>query len=170
MALREAKGVMFLTGDPETEELTTPYAGGELGNFAEFDRGSGNICRYRLVKAAAGITPVAGQVLYWNNKAIYEVTTANAKRAQLAGICVQAKVGAAKYFWALVRGDRNVLFIGGVTSAPDASGKPVVGSGTDGQADCLALATAPTIPLIGATLGTVSSNLALVRVNVPDQA
>lgn len=165
----------FATGNPETEESLTLYAGGQLGQFCEYDQGTSaapNRCRYRLVKCAAGITPAVGNVMYWSTKSAFTVTTDRTNRGNVAGIARIAGSIAAAYIWILVRGDRTVLFQGAPTVAPDATGLTVIPSpGTDGAANALALATAPTAGVvIGTTLGAAASNLALCRVNIPDQA
>src|SRR3954451_3222191 len=125
MGLSDAQGAYLATGDPETEENTTLLYPGELGRVIDFDRGTAgapNRCRYQQVRCAAGITPVKGQVLYWNDKSKFEVTTAAANRAQVAGIFgTQRDASAAqKYIWIGKKGRLGVLFQGAPTSAPDA--------------------------------------------------
>jgi hypothetical protein len=167
----------FQTGNPETEEMTTLYAPGMLGCRAEFDQGllagPPNRCVYQLVKAYTSITPVVGNVLYWVAKSAFTVTTTATNTGALAGIARIAAAAAATYIWICKKGDRDVLFIDAPTVAPDATGLPVMGvTATAGKADSKALATAPAPwPVIGATLGAqdVTSKLASVRINIPDQ-
>lgn len=174
MSLQTIPIPFFLTGNPETEESLTLYASGQLGQFAEFDQGTAaapNRCRYRLVKCNTAITPAMGNVMYWVTKSAFTVTTVRTNRGNVAGIARIVGTIAASYIWVLTRGDRTVLFQGAPTVAPDATGLTVVpSSGTDGAADSVAIATAPPGPVIGVTLGATAANLALCRVNIPDQA
>lgn len=163
----------FGTGNPETEEMTTLYAPGMLGCVADFDQGGlagpVNLCRYQLVKQAAAITGVVGQVFFWSNKGLITVNIDRTFRGHLAGIGRIAATTAASFIWILKKGDRTVLFQGSPTAAPSTAGLPVVPSAsTDGVADALALATAPNVGLIGNTAGAAAANLALTRVNIPD--
>jgi hypothetical protein len=167
----------FATGNPETEEMTTLYAPGMLGLRAEFDQGGiagpMNKCIYQLVKQNTSITAVVGNVMYWVSKgSTYVVTTTATNTGNLAGIARIAATAAATYIWICKKGDREVLFVDSPTSAPDATGKPVVGvTATAGKADSLALTTAPVPwPPIGATLGAQdgTSKRASVRINIID--
>lgn len=174
---KEIQSPYFATGNPATEEMTTLYAPGMLGCIAQFDQGGisgpANICVYQLVKQNSAITGVVGNVMYWVSKgSTFVITTVSTNTGHVAGVCEIAAGTAASYIWILKKGDRNVLFIDAPTSAPDATGKPVVGvTATAGKADALLLATAPQPILFGRTLGAQdgTSKLALVRVNVGDQ-
>lgn len=171
----------FASGNPETEEFaalpavgsTLPPAGSFL-TIAEFDQGGPtgpvNLCRYQLVKQGAGISCVVGSVLYWLDKTAGTVTTVRTNRGLLAGIGRIASAITGSYIWILKKGRRTVLFQGAPTSAPDATGKPVVaGSTTDGTADALASAQAAgAFPLIGVTVAALVGSLGLCDVNIPD--
>lgn len=163
----------FATGDPETEESTTLYAPGMLGCCAQFDRGGvtgpPNICVYQLVKLDAFVT-VVGNVMTWLSKAAWSVTNQTAANGNLAGICEKI-LAISTYFWMVKKGDRPVLFVAAPTAAPSLLGLPVVQSdATAGKADCLTkVETSGGFPLIGTTFGTVTSDLATVRINIPDQ-
>lgn len=172
----------FASGDPETEEYTAlPVSGstlppaGMLGALADFNRagltGPPLVQRYQFVKQAAAITGIVGNVLYWSDKPNFVVTTARTNRGFLSGICRIAAANAASYIWQLKKGRRTVKFQAVTSSAPDATGKPVVCSmTTDGLADCLANDQAQAaFPLIGITQTTVTSQLATVEVNIPDE-
>jgi hypothetical protein len=166
----------FATGNPESEEMSTLYAPGMLGCCAQFDKGGlagpPNVCVYQLIKQAASITGVVGNLFYWSDKGIWTVTTTATNTGQLAGVGRIAGATAASYIWICKKGDVDVLFIDSPTSAPDATGKPAVGvTATAGKADALALATAPQPLAFGRTLGAQdgTSKLASVRVNVLDQ-
>lgn len=171
----------FASGNPETEEYTAvPALGstlppaGSIGQVADFDQGGAagpvNLCRYQFVQCGAGVQPLLGSVMYWLNKGLNTVTTVRTTGG-VAGICRIATAAAAEFIWILKKGDRTVLFQGAPTSAPDANNKPVVAAtGFDGVADCLANAEAQgAFPLIGTAIGAAAANLALVRVNIPDQ-
>ena len=165
----------FVTGNPETEEFVSLPAGfpsGMLGMECEFNQGTAAApkwCRYQFFKCAASQTPLVGTVLYWVDKTAFTVTLDRTNRGDVAGVSQIAAAAAAEYIWILKKGQRSVRFQGTPTSAPDATGKPVVPSATaDGVADSLALTTAPNVSLIGVTLVTAASNVALCRVNIPD--
>lgn len=176
----------FQSGNPETDEYLASYTfsnlnqlpyPGMLGQVCQYDQGSPgarNICAYQLVLAAAGVTPAKGDVLYWSDKSAYTVTNVATNGGELAGVTPAGSGGtgmtaAASGFWMIKKGDRPVHFLASPTSAPDATGKPVVGSSTTGRADCLALDEAQgAFPLIGTSLGATSSDLASTRVNIPD--
>jgi hypothetical protein len=164
----------FQTGNPDTDEFTAaaglPFPG-MLGQLAEFDQGTPtarNLCKYQLVKQGAGIQGVAGTVLYWLDKAAKTVTTVNS--GALAGVCQIAAGSAASYLWVCKKGRRSVLYVDAPASTPDTTGMPVVGSDTDGKADCLAVSeTQGAFPLIGTSAGTLTSHVGLVDINIPDQ-
>lgn len=167
----------FGSGNPETEELTTLYAPGMLGCIAEYDQGTPgaeNVCTYQLVKLAAALQGLVGQVLYWSTaalKGLYTVTATATNTGSLAGIAQRATTTAATYIWMLKHGYRSVLLIDAPTSAADTTGKPVVAvTATAGKADVLALATAPQPMLIGQcmTAQDGTSKLATCFVNIPD--
>lgn len=162
----------FATGDPETEEMTTLYAPGMLGCAAQYDRGGAagppNVCVYQLVKLDAFVT-VVGNVMTWLVKGSYSVTNQTAANGNVAGIC--EKIAAiSTYIWIVKKGDRPVLFVAAPTAAPSTLGLPVVqSSATAGKANCLAKSeTQAAFPLLGTSLGATSSDLASVRINIPD--
>jgi hypothetical protein len=172
----------FASGDPETEEFTAlPMTGstlppaGMLGAVADFNRagltGPPLMQRYQFVKQAGGITGIVGNVLYWSDKTNFVVTTARTNRGLLSGICRIAAANAASYIWQLKKGSRTVKFQAVPSSAPDATGKPVVCSmTTDGVADCLANDQAQAaFPLVGVATSVTAANLATVNVNIPDE-
>ncbi len=162
----------FATGNPETEEMTTLYAPGMLGCCAQYDKGgiSGppNICVYQLVLLAA-VSQVVGNVMTWSDKGAWTVTNATAANGNVAGIGRKI-AGPSTYVWIGKKGDLGVLFVAAPTVAPSALGLPVVQSdATAGKADCLAKSeTQAAFPILGTTLGATSSDIALVRVNIPD--
>lgn len=171
MPLDQIAVPMFLTGNPETELLTSLYAPGSLGKKAWFNQGTPSaplMCQYQLVKLAGSITTAIGSVLYWSDRDDFVVTTTATNTGQVAGIA-RIVAAAAEYIWILKKGDREVLFIDSPTVACSAVGLPVVGvTATAGKADSLALATAPQPVLIGRTLGTQdgTTKRASVAVNI----
>lgn len=169
---REIQSPYFATGDPETEEMTTLYAPGMLGCIATYDRGGvsgpSNVCTYQLVLLDAFVT-VVGNVMTWLSKAASTVTNQTAANGNVAGIC--EKIAAVStYVWIVKKGDRPVLFVAAPTVAPSLLGLPVVQSAaTAGKANCLAKSeTQAAFPLLGTTFGTVTADLATVRINIPD--
>lgn len=181
MSLFHTDAPWFTSGSPMTEEYLAsntyfngsqlPYPG-MLGRITEFDVGTigvPNLCRFQLVKAASGVTPAAGAVLYWASKAAFTVTTV-ATSGNLAGICPVLMTAAASGFWMIKHGDRNVLFVDSPTVTV-AAGLPVVASDTDAKADALGNTEGQgTFPLIGVALGAQdgTTKLANVRINIPD--
>lgn len=125
----------FATGDPESEEMSTLYAPGMLGCLANHDRGSNNVCTYRLVKQATSIAGVVGNVFVWSARATYTVTTTVTNIGLPAGVGEKIVATAATYIWLAVRGNRPVLFIDSPTVAPATTGVHAVVSSTAGKAD-----------------------------------
>lgn len=171
----------FFTGNPETEEYTAlPAVGSTLppaGAFmaiCEFDQGLAagpvNLCRYQLVKQGPGIQGVVGSAMYWLSKPAGTVTTVRTNRGLFAGVCRIASATPASFIWILKKGRATGLFQAVPSSAPDATGKPVVpGDTTDGTFDCLANDESQgAFPAVGVTVGVAAANLALVDWNVPD--
>jgi hypothetical protein len=134
----------FATGDPESEEFTTLYAPGMFGCLAQFDRGSNNICTYRLVKQNTAISGVVGNVFVWLTRATYTVTTVVTNAGLPAGIGEKIVATAATFIWVAVRGNRPVLVVNAPTVAPDATGAvQAIVSATAGSADGVSVAKVP---------------------------
>jgi hypothetical protein len=167
--MRWIQSPYFASGDPETEEMTTLYAAGMLGCLANYDRGSNNICTYRLVKQASAISGVVGNVFVFSTRSIYEVTTAVTKAGLPAGIGEKIVATAATYIWVAVRGNRPVLFVNAPTVAPDANGTTqAIVSSTTGSADGVTTAKVP--QHLGACTSTQdgTSKLASVQLTLLD--
>lgn len=166
--MRWIQSPYFATGDPEQEEMTTLYAPGMLGCLADFDRGSNNICTYRLVVQATAISGVVGNVFVWSARSTYTVTTTVTNIGMPAGVGEKIVVTAASYIWIAVRGNRPVLFIDAPTVAPATTGVQAVVSSTAGKAD--GVTTASVRSHLGATTSAQdgTTKLASVQLNLLD--
>lgn len=183
MSLYRHPGAYFQSGSPMTDEYLASYTflngtqfpyPGMKGQITEFDIGTGgarNIITVQLVKAASGVTPAKGALLYFtaSGKGIYEVTTTYAA-GSLAGVCPVLMTAAASAFWMIKKGDVPVLLVDAPTVAA-AAGTAIVTSSTAGKGD--SLANSPTqgaYQLVGVCMSTQdgTTKLATVRVNVPD--
>jgi len=157
----------FATGDPETEEMTTLYAPGMLGCLGVKDRGSNNICTYRLVKQASTIQGIVGNVFCWSARATYTATTAVTNAGLPAGICGIASATPASYIWLAIKGNRPVRVQGSPTVAPDTTGAvQAVVSATAGVANGVSTAQVP--QHLGAFTSAVTSNLANCQLAILD--
>lgn len=144
------------TGNPDTVNEATLYAGGELGVAYDWvDRA------YQVVKfdscstAAAGVAPAANQLLYWKDKANYLVTNAyNAAqggaygaRTVPAGVLRNAAT-AGYYIHMLIRG-RDIPILCSTGLGGELKGEQVTAHTTTAQVVGVAVATAVTVPRIG---------------------
>ncbi len=162
--MRWIQSPYFATGDPEQEEMTTLYAPGMLGCLANFDRGSNNICTYRLVVQASGVSGVVGNVFVWSARATYTVTTTVTNLGLPAGIGEKIVVTAASYIWVAVRGNRPVLFVDAPTVAPGTTGVHAVVSTTTGKANGITTEQVPTH--LGATTSAQDGTTKLASVQL----
>lgn len=169
----------FQSGSPLTDEYLAsntflngtqyPYPGmkGAVCQFQIGGPGNWNLGVFQLVKAASGVTPALGDVLYWSDRTIFEVTNV-VTGGQLAGISPALMTAAASAFWMVLEGDVPVHILDSPTNTT-ASGTFAVPSSTTGRAD--SITSAPTVaqyPLIGRALGAESpTHFAKVRVNIP---
>lgn len=171
-------------GNPETfNEPTLPYPG-QLGNRFEIINpprqapGSetsedGRAKGYQLVGTDSSMAqaPFDGAVAWWSNQSQYRVTTTVTAlgRGRVAGVFKMA-VTPGNFTCIQIKGIGMVKFIDAVTSAPDATGKLVIPSATNGKADCLAAGTAATYPILGRSAGAYDAPnaQALVDLDVPD--
>ena len=172
-------GVYIPTGDPDTVNVSSLYAGGELG--LAFDH---NDRAYQIVQvdsgcvAANGVGVVAANDLaFWKDKDRYLVTNdfrqaiggslgTEAYRNQVAGVFRNA-VTAGYYTNILQRGDNIPV---ACTTTPDAVGELVVASNTASQAYCAGInvGTASTHQIIGTCRVAASANVAYVDVDIPN--
>lgn len=170
-------------GNPETfNEPTLPYPG-QLGNRFEIinpprtapsnTAEDGRAKGYQLVGTDSTMTqnPFDGAVAWWSDQAQYRVTTTvtTLGRGRVAGVFKMA-VTPGNYCCIQIKGVGMVKFIDAVTSAPDATGKLVIPSATNGKADCLAAGSAATYPILGRSAGAydAANAQALVDLDVPD--
>lgn len=172
-------------GNPETfNEPSLPYPG-QLGNRFEIinpprqastatdTAEDGRPKGYQLVGTDSSMaqSPFDGAVAWWSNQQQYRVTTTvtTLGRGRVAGVFKMA-VTPGNFCCIQIKGVGLVKFIDTVTSAPDATGKLVIPSATNGKADCLAAGSAATYPIMGRSAGTydAANAQALVDLDLPD--
>lgn len=168
----------FQSGSPLTDEYLASYTflngtklpyPGMLGQISEFQAGTPgawNLLTVQLVKAATSITPALGDLLYWSDKTIWEVTT-TVTGQQIAGFAPVLMAGAASYFWAILKGDCTVHVLDSPTNAA-AAGTFCIASSTSGRTNAVtAAATIAQAPVLGRHLAAeFASHYARARVNV----
>jgi hypothetical protein len=163
------------TGNPDTFNESTLYAGGSLGQRVEV-----NDLSYQLVKADSGATAAtatgaiaAAQLAFWKDPDNYVVTNnspqalggqvANAYRNFVAGV-FRTSVTAGNYCYILQRGSGvNVK----MTSGGGVGQLMMANTGTAADAVAVAVATALTYLGIGVQRAASSGNLVNCDLNVP---
>lgn len=172
-------------GNPETMNEASLAYPGQLGNRFEIinpprqapsatdTAEDGRPKGYQLVGTDSSMAqaPFDGAVAWWSNQQQYRVTTTvtTLGRGRVAGVFKMA-VTPGNFCCVQIKGVGLVKFIDAVTSAPDATGKLVIPSATNGKADCLAAGSAATYPLLGRSAGVYDAGnaQALVDLDVPD--
>jgi hypothetical protein len=142
----------------------TNYAPGQLGG--SFDL---NGSTYTLVQVNAGETIVAGQLLYWLNKASAIVTgaLASANRNQVSGISMVAITGANNPSGTLIAMLVKGASIPVTCSATAiAAGNLAEASATSGEIDGVVAGTAPGYVKVGIITGAASGGLCPVDVDL----
>lgn len=175
-------------GDPETmNEPSLQYAG-QLGIRFSYQNPprsipveSGTVATgetglpktFKLVKtdSSMAVAPYDGAVAWFSDQANYVVTTTvtTLGRGRVAGV-FKCPVTPGYYTCIQVKGKGLVKMVDSPTSTPDATGKFVIPSATNGKADCLAAGSAPTYPPIGRSAGTYDAANAqvIVDIDVPE--
>ena len=161
------------TGNPDTVNDESLYAGGELGVAYDYrDR------TYQIVKLDSGASSQAGaalaanQLLYWHDKAKYIVTNAiNAAqggayggRTAVAGVLRNAAT-AGYYIHMLIRG-RDIPILCATGAGGELKGEQVVADTTTASVVGVAVATAITVPLIGVASRVSTATLLYTDVNL----
>lgn len=168
----------FQSGSPLTDEYLASYTflngthfpyPGMKGQIAEFQAGSPgnwNLLTVQLVVAASAITPALGDLLYWSDKTIFEVTT-TVTGQQIAGFAPVLMTAAASGFWMILAGDATVHVLDSPTNAA-AAGTFCIASSTAGRTNAVtAAATIAQAPVLGRHLAAeFASHYARCRVNV----
>jgi hypothetical protein len=127
--------------------------------------------QYQFVQLDSGALTAAtvGQVLYWKDRANYVVTnnnlfanggsptTTSTARNMIAGVATAASVTAGYYTFIQQQGLHSAVV---ATSGSPAAGDFAVGDTTTGKATSVAVATAPTVDVIGRVRTTQSSSTA----------
>ena len=170
------------SGDPTTENTPTLAYKGQLGiRFTVINptRGSASASdpftrpkTFQLVgtDSTMSVAPYKGAVAWWADKTKYQVTTSATKlgRGRIAGVfCTTITPG--NFGCVQVGGPGTVKYVDSPTATPDATGKIVIPSATDGKADCLAANTAATYPQLGYSAGTVNvgDNTGPIDLDIP---
>jgi hypothetical protein len=187
----DQSAVYLQSGDPEKENVVSLLYPGQLGTrFTIVEKGPAATIysagtfppsrtkTYQLVGTDSGMAtaPFPNAVAWWADKTQYQVTTSASKlgRGRIAGRFGDNGTGGSitkgNFGCVQVYGVGILRFIAGPTATPDATGKIVIPSATDGQADCLAAGSASTYPTIGYTAGTFdAANLQCpVDLSIPD--
>ena len=142
----EQPAVYLQSGDPETENTPTLYAPGLLGarftviqpSRATPGTESGRSKRYQIIRTDSTMTvaPFLGAVAWWSDKTQYLVTTNAAAtgggRGRVAGI-FQNAITPGNFGCVQVEGPAMVKFVDAPTATPDATGKFVIPSATNGS-------------------------------------
>ena len=172
------------SGDPERESSPTMLYPGQLGMRFTVIQPSrvaagveeGRAKTYQRVKtdSTMAVAPFKGAVAWWSDQAQYLVTTTvtTLGRGRVAGVFQNLPaypITVGHYTCIQVGGPGIVKFVDAVTSAPDATGKLVIPSATNGKADCLAAGSAATYPILGRSAGTYNAAAAecVVDLDVP---
>jgi len=175
--------IHFSSGDPETVDDVSPRYPGQVGAEVTIKQPgppgspSGENYREKTYKyvqtdSSMAVAPFPGAVAWWAHATNYLATTDSTKlgRNRVAGL-FQGSPKAGNYCFIQTKGPGKVKFIDAVTSAPDATGKPVVPSTTAGKADCLAVgaAAAAGLALLGVSAGVLDGGTseAVVELDVP---
>lgn len=188
----DQSAVYLQSGDPEKENVVTLAYPGQLGTrFTILESGPAATIygtgvptppkrarTYQLVQtdSTAATAPFPNAVAFWSDKTKFLVTTSASKlgRGRIAGRFPDNGTGGSiapgNYGCVQQYGPGVVKFIAGPTSTPDATGKFVIPSATDGLADCVAAGSASTYPQLGYSASAFDAvNLqAIVDLDVPN--
>lgn len=164
------------TGNPDTTNVATLYAPGELGQV--FLNQGNTYQRVQLDSGATSATPTGavaiGQTLFWKNKANKLVTndkrfagggaSANASRNFVAGI---ARVAATAGYYLDVLQKGNQISV--ASDGNGAAGDYAVSDATAATARVTNVSngTAPTVQNLGLIRGAAANNLISVDVDIP---
>lgn len=175
-------------GDPENMNEPTLAYGGQLGirfsytnpmrtlpaDSQALEAGEAGMPKtFKMVKtdSTMAAAPYDGAVAWFADQANYVVTTTvtTLGRGRVAGV-FKCPVTPGNYTCVQVKGKGKVKFVDAPTSPPDATGKWVIPSATNGKADALAANTAATYPPIGRTAGALQGGTseAIVDIDVPE--
>lgn len=169
MSLTGDRQTLYIaTGDPETDNPTSLRLPGQLGEKVTIQHATQGRKTYQLVKVnASSATLTANAVVFWADKANFEVIAAATNYGRAAGRAPLA-AAASTYLWIQKKGLGNGRFAAAPTSAPDATGKPVVTTATAAELNSLALATAGDT-VVGRSAGTAAAQIALVDFDIDDR-
>ena len=160
----EMPPVYLRSGDPESENEVSLLYPGQLGmrftviqpTRSPAGAEDGRSKTYQLIQTDSTMTvaPFKGAVAWWSDKTKYLVTTTvtTLGRGRVAGV-FQNAITPGNYGCVQIGGPATVKFIDAVTAQPTVAGLFVIPSATNGKADCLAAASAPTYPALGVSAG-----------------
>lgn len=181
----EQSAVYLQSGDPENENAPFLEYPGQLGtrfSVVQPTRATpgveaGRAKRYQLVATDSTMTtaPYNGAVAWWSDQSKYLATTTSPSVAQgrnrLAGVFCNS-VTPGNYCCVQLTGPRLVKLIDAVTQANVVVGAFIIPSATNGKADVVASATAPTQQPIGMVESPLTFNVTdltvVVDLQIPD--
>lgn len=176
----EMPPVFLRSGDPEQENEPTLQYKGQLGmrftviqpTRSPAGAEAGRSKTYQLIRtdSTMSVAPFLGAVAFWSDKTQYMVTTTvtTLGRGRVAGV-FQNAISPGNYGCIQTGGPATVKFVDAPTANPTVAGLFVIPSATNGKADCLAAASAPTYPALGVSAGVydAANALAVVDLDVP---
>ena len=182
----EQPAFFLQSGDPEAENAPSLLYPGQLGvRFTQVNpvraapetglgQMGGRSKRYQLVKSDSSMTvaPYVGAVAWWSDQGQYLVTTNSPSTSQprnrVAGT-FRNSVTPGNFCCVMIQGIGLVKLIDGVTQANVVAGAYVIPSATNGKADVVASATAPTLQPIGqVAAGSTAGSATALFFNVTD--
>jgi len=175
----EQPAIYLQSGDPEQENVPTLLYPGLLGaRFTVIQPSrvapaaeAGRSKRYQIIKtdSTMAVAPYEGAVGWWADQAAYTVTTTSPSTAQtrnrVAGAFCNA-ITPGYYGCVQIAGPGKVKLIDAVVQANVVAGAYIVPSATNGKADVVAAATAPTAQPLGQVAQPLTFNVADLTVVV----
>lgn len=175
----EMPPVYLQSGDPEKENTPTLYAPGLLGarfTVVQPNRGTPGVedfrsKRYQIIKtdSTMAVAPFKGAVAWWSDQSQYMVTTTSPTTAQtrnrVAGV-FQNAIDKGNFGCVQIGGPATTKLIDAATNTDVIAGAFIIPSATNGKADVVAAATAPTVQSIGQVSQPLTFNVAAREVVV----
>ena len=178
---RTQQPVYLQSGDPETENVATLHAPGDLGKIFTVKQPSrtapgveaGRPKTYQLIKTDSTMTvsPYPGATAWWSDRAANLVTTNATNRNQVAGVFQYAITPG--YYGCIQKREPATVKVLDADVASLAIGDSIIPSATNGKATRVAVGTAPTHSLMGRVAGPVisvnaSNATVVVDLDLPD--
>lgn len=160
------------SGNPDTVNDSSLYAGGELGMALDWDNRAYQLVQCDSGAVAGGTGAVANKDLaYWKDKTKYLVTNSlinalggsSEGRNQVAGV-FRTIVGGGNFCFVLQRGDNAPVKSDGNGSAGDSA----IADSTTARVTNVAAGSAPTYQKIGVVRGAASGGFINVDFDIPN--